>query len=94
MAELILTEKEKADHSYLDWDDAAVGKLVKSLAVKASDEYGANTAMGVTGGLLLASMARDANSEHTTFTLEGTTDKVKPTGDYRITIDRIDGGSS
>ena len=90
MAELILTEKEKADHSYLDWDNAALGKLVKAMAVKASDEYGADTGMAVTGGLLLASMARDVNSEYTTFALEGTTDKGDLTGGYRITIERID----
>lgn len=31
MAELILTEAEKSAASYLDWDDAALGKLVRKV---------------------------------------------------------------
>lgn len=33
MAELITTQQEKNDASYLDWDDAALGRAVKHAAV-------------------------------------------------------------
>lgn len=41
MAELILTEQEKADLSYLDWSDEALGKLVRkcALEIKNSELY-------------------------------------------------------
>ena len=41
MAELVVTEEEGRAPSYLDWSDEALGKLVRYLAIRVDDLFGA-----------------------------------------------------
>ena len=88
MAELILTEEEKASDTYLDWDDAALGKLVRKTALMLRDTYGQEATFGMTGAHLLVGMAMSANSTETTIELNGLNVKGEDKGDWRIEVVR------
>ena len=90
MAELILTDKEKADPTYLDWGDEALGKLVKKTALQIGDDFGQDAAYITTGAHLLIGMAEKSNSTETTLELKGVTEKGKPKGDWKIVVTRTD----
>lgn len=49
MAKLILTQAEKAAESYLDWDDAALGQLVRKMSANLRGAYGEESAIGAVG---------------------------------------------
>lgn len=89
MAELILTEKEKADLSFLDWDDAALGKLVKKTAVEMQDTFGRDGTFVVSAAHLLIGMAEQTNGDTLTFTAEGFSVGGEPKGDWRVTVEKI-----
>jgi len=57
MAELILTEKEKHANDYLEWDDAALGRVVKKLALNIQEIRGDNALLYTSCAALLASEA-------------------------------------
>ncbi|MCW7556451.1 hypothetical protein NX722_28600 [Endozoicomonas gorgoniicola] len=90
MAELVLTEKEKADPTYLDWSDEALGKLVKRTAIKMQDEFGQDAAHITCGAHLLISLAEKSNSAETTLTFKGVSHAGEPKGDWKIVITRTD----
>ena len=90
MSQLILTEKEKAAATWFELPDETIGHLVKHTAIKfleADDEMGRVGCMSAL--LILTGMAHKANSETTTFTLNGMTTSTEPTSDWRITIKRL-----
>ena len=94
MAELILTDEEKATESYLDWDDAAIGKAVKKLALAISDTKGDKSMSWHAASLCLVAMAHDSNAGSSEHTIEGVTlnkgqDAI---GDWKITTQRTDDG--
>ncbi len=90
MAELILTEKEKEDASYLDWSNESLGKLVKKIGSLIFDDYGKDAAWMTMAAHLLVDLSRKTNSTDTTVTVTGcTNDKVK-IGDWIINIKRLD----
>ncbi|MCY4044628.1 MAG: hypothetical protein OXE99_06080 [Cellvibrionales bacterium] len=90
MAELILTEKEKSDLTYLNWSDEALGKLVKKTALMISDEYGQDAAHITTSAHLLISLAEKCNSTETTLTFEGVSHAGEPKGNWKIVVFRTD----
>ncbi len=89
MAELILTEEEKAAPTYLEWDDDALGKLVKKTAAKLHDEYGRESAFAMTGVHLLLGTAITANATESTYTIDGLTIAGEPKGDWIVTLKRV-----
>lgn len=89
MADLILTEEEKKSKSYLEWDDAALGKAVKKLALAIDDVRGKDAIAHNAGMMLLILKAHDANSEITVLTVDGLTCGGESLGDWEVTIKRI-----
>jgi hypothetical protein len=90
MAELILTEQEKKDASYLDWGDEALGKLVKMIAALINDEYGKDAAWHAMAAHLLVDLSRKTNSTDTTLTVRGCTKDGEEIGDWAVNIKRLD----
>lgn len=92
MAELITTEEEKAAASYLDWDDAALGRMVKYTALtlekSAKDAEGFRKIVIASCAMLLVSAAFDANAATLTQELKGHTHAGVPTGDWSVTVKR------
>lgn len=92
MAELILTEKEKADPSYLDWDDAAIAKLVRFTAARLvelkEDAEGLHRVTAVSCAMLLVAACVGSNATSLKLDLGAHTHKGVPTGDWRIIIKR------
>lgn len=92
MAELILTEAEKESGTYLDWDDNALGKLVRHLSGLMHDEYGRGAAWTSMAAHVLIDFARQANATHSTFELNGATVRGRPIGNWRVEIRKIQEG--
>lgn len=90
MAQLILTDEEKAAHSWLHLDDESLGRLVKysALAIAGHDVTDGGKVRGMTNAIMLATMAHEANAETTTVELKGVTQDGVGIGDWRITIER------
>lgn len=89
MAELILTENEQQSANYLEWDDAALGKAVKKLALGIVDHKGDKALAYTACATMLACMAADKNAETTVVELLGVTDGGKGVGDWKLTINRL-----
>lgn len=90
MAKLILTEKEKTSASYLDWNDAALGKAVKKLALEIGDSRGGgvNAVACTACATMLACMAAEKNVIKTVIELEGVIDGQKDVGNWSIVVSR------
>lgn len=86
MAQLIITDEERATASYLDWDDASIGRGVKKIALKIEDIKGENAISWCAGAMALIARAIDSNAEQSTMTIEGLTDGGKPLGDWEVTV--------
>lgn len=87
MAELILTEAEKAANTWLELDDATVGKLVKKTALglkNHSEERG--KVWYVSAVMLLLGMVADSNAEEFSTTINGFSDPAGYRGDFEINI--------
>ena len=88
MAELILTEEEKAAESCLEWDDAAIGKMVRYARMKLHLANDSGT-VGIHSAMLhLCSILALTDAETATFNVEGVTRKGEPMGDYVIKVRR------
>jgi hypothetical protein len=98
MAELILTEEEKASASWANLDEESLGKLVKASLARYDEwieegERNENAYLAwLHSGIMLAIQCKAVNSDLSTYTIEGLHNKVtgERFGDYRITIERID----
>lgn len=90
MAELILTDEERAADSYLDWDDAEIGQMVRKLAARVRAGDCVEEAMlGVTGAHLLIGLSRAVATEKRTTTLNGVIYLNECLGDWEVTVRRI-----
>lgn len=96
MAELVITDEERATHTYLEWDDAAIGRGVKKLAMTVQDPKGDKAIEWYAATLCLIAMAHDSNAETAEYTLDGVTveNGAKPIGDWKVTIQRTDKGET
>jgi hypothetical protein len=90
VSELILTDEEKASATFLEWDDASIGRAVKKFALTIKDAKGGDSIKSTAGALTLVTLASDAGAETTTIKLEGVTDGENPIGDWLITVKRIE----
>lgn len=91
MAELILSDDDKAAARWLQMSDESVGRLVKytQLAIlREADEQ--KQVWWWSAMLLLLSLAHEANSETSTFQIEGVTleNGAVPIGDWEVVVRR------
>lgn len=86
------TEAEKAANSYLDWDDEAVGKLAKYLALvlaeNRGDAEGLKRISAASCAMTLVSNALDANATELKVKINGFTRKGEALGDWTLTLER------
>ncbi len=84
------TEDEKAANSYLDWDDAELGKFTKYVALKMrehqKDEEGLKRVAASACGMILIGCCVDSNAAELTLNLDGYSHKGIPEGDWTILV--------
>jgi len=93
MAELIITDEERQSKSYLDWDDAALGKCMRWASVefdKRLEKDGRDQIKGLAVALLYISDMLRFNAQSLTVTANGLTYSGVPLGDLRLTLERLD----
>ena len=98
MAELILTEDEKAAKTWLDVPDAALGKVTRKLIMdmpdicrKDAEGKGVDKALWLVSCLnILVGVCHESNATSSKFELTGYTVHNKDCGDWRITVKRVD----
>lgn len=102
MAELILTDEEKAAISWLDLSDDALGKVCRKACLvimkkeKSDDDPDDRKPVwAASAGMLLCGAVDDANATSATFKFEGLTyrhgeivEKVR--GDWLVTVEKLD----
>lgn len=90
MATFEPTEEEKAAASYLDWDDAELGKFAKyialTLATKGKDAEGLHRISAASCAMMLISQCHDSNAGEMIIKLDGHTHGKIPTGDWTVTV--------
>lgn len=92
MAELILTEAEKAATSWLELDDAALGKAVKHAAACAVTAGSEHHALWWQGALLLmCGMVADTGMQKSVHTVVGLREKGRSLGTWRVTVEKLQG---
>lgn len=93
MAKLTTTPEERAANSYLEWDDAALGRFTKLCALKLDalkdDAEGLRKVTASSCAMMLVADAFLANATTFTLDLEGHTHAEIPTGNWRIIVKRI-----
>ena len=89
MAELILTDEEKADDSLLLWSDEALGKAVRFCVTAQKDLDEQDSIFAVSSAQILCSLACKTNATHITMNLTGVTYSDKKLGDWKITAEQI-----
>jgi hypothetical protein len=93
MAELILTDAEKKSANHLDWDDAALGKAVKKLALSIRDIWGDQALICTSCATLLACQAAGTAEEALTIELDAVIDRYDRIMDWRVTVSKVSGGT-
>lgn len=92
MAKLFLTDQEKQSRSYLDWDDASLGRLCKKIALVLGEpdpkkpDWLPTTAAAV---MLIDSLLQ-AGSSDCTITVNGLTSGDSCLGSFRVTLQKIE----
>ena len=86
VAELRLTEAERQAGSFLAWDDAALGKLVKQTALQIQDGQGDRAAAIQTACLLLCSELDVQHAKEANYQLDGVTLAGRPLGAFTISV--------
>jgi hypothetical protein len=90
MAELILTPEEENAGTWLELDDATIGKVVKATQLSI---FNSGNDQGriywFSAALLLCCLVADTNAEKFTQELKNITTYGKSIGDWKITIKRI-----
>lgn len=94
MAELILTDEEKAAATYLEWSDEAIGKCVKRLAKGIQDKHGEHAIYVKACASMLACEMFDAGKDKFELLADGVTEGTTEKGSWKITIERVAEGSS
>jgi len=89
MAELILTEAEKAATTWLELDDATIGKLVKKQALAIMDKSVEMEQITSTSAvMLLCGFAADMNADKSEYDIGGFTEAGESFGDWKVTVQR------
>ena len=92
MAELILTKEEKEAASYLDWDDEAVGKMVRHAALKLMrDGNEDNEALfPMTAAHIMVGHTVTLNARTAEYDIEGFTLHGEPQGNWKVTVKKVE----
>lgn len=92
MAEFEPTEAEKAANSYLDWDDAELGKFTKYVALRFAelkdDAEGLKRVTASSCAMLLMGACVDSNAAELTLNMGGFSHKGIPEGDWTLVVKR------
>lgn len=89
MAELILTDEEREANSWLDLDDASLGRVVKQSAlVLAEGQTRAERVMAITCAMMLCIQVAETNADTATIELAGLTRVGVPIGDWTVRLER------
>lgn len=94
MAKLITTQVEKDAASYLDWDDAALGKMCKFVATviekgdKTADPEGKIPIQCSGAAMILIRTCRETNAGTLTLDLDTHTSGGVETGDWKIIVQK------
>lgn len=87
MAELILTDEEKAAALWSDLDDAAIGKLVKkNIATISTAAEQADRIVIQAAALLICCWAHECNATDVKFELGGVTQAGRDFGDWAVVV--------
>lgn len=91
MAKFEPTEAEKAAASYLEWDDAELGKFTKYIALQLAalekaDKEGLRRVSAASIGMMLIGCCIDTNATKLKVDFTGLTHKDKPSGDWTIEV--------
>lgn len=91
MAELILTDEEKAAAFYSDWDATAIGVLVKALAQDLQNRKQGEREILIDQAAAFSLIARasQVNATEMTVTQNGVTNGGEPIGDWEVIVRRI-----
>ncbi len=95
MAQLILTDQEKAAALWSDLDDAALGKLVKrriSFIQSAAEQMDRVTSFAA--GMLICCAAAEAGSKEMRIDIQGLTQASREFGDWTVLATREEAGQS
>jgi hypothetical protein len=89
MAELILTDAEKAAELWTDFDDAELGALMRKNLIRfKTAALQMDRAMATTCALLLCCDAADAGASELVLSLEGVTQGGHDFGEWTVTAKR------
>jgi len=89
MATLTLTNEEKAANSFLSFDDASLGRLVKNGAIEIADDADEkDETRWMTCAMMLVGMAHKKNTDRMTVDLKGMTYEGQGIGDWKLTLKR------
>lgn len=92
MATFEPTQAEKDAASYLDWDDAELGKFCKNVALTLDrlkdDADGLHKVTAASCAMMLVGSCVDSNAGSLKLTLEDYSHASKPCGDWTITVKR------
>lgn len=90
MADLILTDEEKAAALWTDLSDEALGRAVKARIARIADAATQSERMTTyAAALLLACSAAEMNAQKMTWNLEGVTQSGREFGDWVVRVERI-----
>jgi hypothetical protein len=89
MAELLTTDEENAAATYLEWDDAALGKAVKSAALLCTDHNGKHAIPYVGAAVFLISEAIRSGADNLTVSLDDASASGENLGDWVVTARRV-----
>lgn len=91
MAELVMTDEERFSKPFLQWDSESLGNAVKRAALIIEDEKGDDTVTLTAGAVLIIDKLSSGGCAEGTITLEGASIGQKCLGDWKITLERLDG---
>lgn len=92
MAELVLTEAEKLATTYVEWDDASLGRAVKRMALAVNDEMGTETINKAAMYLTTVTIMRKMNAETLRVQMKELVDGEIKLGDWDITVKLVQPG--
>lgn len=96
MAKLTLTQEEKDAPHYMDWDDATIGKAVRSaiaaIGREETDENGKKRMFLMSAAFVLIGSCIQTNGAELDITIEEATVLGKGVGTWRIRVDQVTEG--
>lgn len=90
MAELKLSEDEKEQRSYLNYDDETLGKIVKKKAIEFEDYFGENVTEREAALVSLISRVAKGENDMAMMEVEGVKMNDEDLGHWRITFEKVD----